>query len=181
MCFLAAMLLGNDRDMRQSSNPQARCAQKHAVAETMLLPRNASFDGAEVEDMAGWVPSSTLLRPLSSEDRLVLIAYLRKHLKVHVHIPTPVGMGATNLSHKAASLVHSIAVECETSNDLRCYLAGCVSWTSDLGTESGLSNVQVPADSLLPSWWQWPAEFEDLSTCASRPCHDLALMFDIDL
>eukprot|EP00971_Amphidinium_carterae_P232137 4606566-Amphidinium_carterae.3 len=88
----------------------------------------------------------------------------------HTHIPCSLGEGASNLTHKASSLLHSIAVECVDRKSMLAYLRGCMSWTSDLGTEAGLSALRVTADSLLPPWWTWPDEADgELEVGALKP------------
>ena len=129
-CFLAATALARDSDMRAQS----------------VVGTGGSQAALATDPSAGI---------LSEDERNQLAGWLRKSLTVQVHVPTSVGLGAANLTHKAQCLLHTIALECNCMHDLQMYLQGCVSWTSDLGVESALSQVHLLAAELLPSWWRW--------------------------
>ena len=98
---------------------------------------------------------SGLKQPLSQSERQVLGKYLLHHIQLHCHIPTSLACGAAALQHKAAALVHSVAVECKTQEDLERYFAGIMAWTSDMGTESLLTSFNVSCTAMLPAWWEW--------------------------
>ena len=59
------------------------------------------------------------------------------------HCPTPcaLGSGSEKLSDKAACICHSVRLECRSQDQLEAALSRCVSITTDMGTELGLSDV----------------------------------------
>eukprot|EP00971_Amphidinium_carterae_P150767 2989091-Amphidinium_carterae.1 len=93
--------------------------------------------------------------PLPQFARKALAKYLAENIHSHCHIPASLGTGHTDLTHKASSLAHQIAVECETEQDLLRWMGGIRSWTSDFGVEAGLTEFRLSADKLLPDWWSW--------------------------
>eukprot|EP00971_Amphidinium_carterae_P000717 14099-Amphidinium_carterae.1 len=149
VCYLLATMLALDRPHFE-----------HRLALTSLAQQGLGIAMQDLEyDGEACMPQpsggESLQTPLTSEERSRMAGFLRHSLEMHVHIPTSLGQGASNLAHKASSLLHSIAVEVDTERDLHAYLNGCISWTSDLGTEKGLSSYYVVANTLLPSWWTW--------------------------
>ena len=68
---------------------------------------------------------------------------IAKHFQHHSLIPISCGKGAMSLSHKFRGLMHQLWVESESINDLLATCSNIVSFCTDLGTESGLS--QMPA------------------------------------
>ena len=56
----------------------------------------------------------------------------------HMNVPVVLGARATDLPNKAAALVHALRLETGTSAGLQAMLASTVSFTSDMGVESGL-------------------------------------------
>ena len=191
LAYLAATALALDRPNFQHTcqiNQKHRQAQAAPSLQEMqqkpfssVFLDDVCFDGEAPESLSENVQGLQAKaegQGLSLQHRGVLASFLRRALQMHVHVPTSVGLGASNLTHKTQALLHSIGMECSTAHDLKRYLQGVVSWTSDLGVESGLSQVHLRTSELLPDWWcwQWAMDHDgegDQSGCqpdASQDC-----------
>ena len=100
------------------------------------------------------------VRQARLETRKNAISILRRNLIVRVLPPSALGLRRTNLAHKAAALVHSIALETNHSlESLEAELSNVVSFTTDLGTEAGIPDFRcMSALELMPSWMRQPYE-----------------------
>ncbi|CAE7037669.1 unnamed protein product [Symbiodinium sp. CCMP2592] len=75
-----------------------------------------------------------------SQKRRQSLELLEKACDRHMHVPVVLGSKATDLPNKAAALLHSLRLETLTADCLRATLASTVSFTSDMGVESGLAD-----------------------------------------
>ena len=76
-------------------------------------------------------------------------------LRRHDHIPVALGRGATKLADKVAALLHSWCFETENRQDLDDFLSSFHSFTTDMGTEMGVSSFRfhrVDIADILPDW-----------------------------
>ena len=90
---------------------------------------------------------------LDFEEFLRLNGVLKQNLFHHKHIPVAMGSGKTRLEDKASCLLHATAFECEGRPGLEQQLQRMVSWTTDLGTEVQLPQLQTSSmQTLLPTW-----------------------------
>jgi len=84
------------------------------------------------------------------EEQFIATAFTR-----HYFLPVALGLGATNLLHKVASLLHASYFESHGLQGLRDVLQSVVSITTDLGTEVGVHTYKAhDIVKLLPAWMQ---------------------------
>ena len=87
------------------------------------------------------------------EQRTCHNATLAASITEHVQVPVALGSGRTTLEHKVAAFLHSTGVECGSLSALEAMCSSIVSFTTDLGTETGISEFQcVDCSTLLPTW-----------------------------
>ena len=58
----------------------------------------------------------------------------------HMNVPVVLGSRATDLTNKAAALVHVLRLETGTAESLNALFAAAVSFMTDMGVEVGLAN-----------------------------------------
>ena len=112
--------------------------------------------------------SATGLTAAEQEARAAAVRVLRENFTARVLPPTALGLKRANLAHKAAALVHSFALETEQSiAHLDAELASLVSFTTDLGVESGIPDFRLscPVD-LIPLWMRQPYELIEADVLA---------------
>lgn len=92
------------------------------------------------------------------EQRRGCFQKLQAGLSEHVFPPVALGLRQSDLAHKCAAFVHCVALEVSpTRADLEEALRSVVSFTTDLGTELGMSGFRVDnLSGLLPEWLQQP-------------------------
>ena len=101
-----------------------------------------------------------------------------KAVKHHICIPTGLSSGQRSIPHKAAAMVHALAMELSSTDQMYAMLRSFKSYTSDMGTELSLPDFRVQrADSLLPEWLlssELQPDVERASSCSSRElCPDV--------
>ena len=112
-----------------------------------------------------------------------------KACEKHMHVPVVLGSRATDLPNKAAALVHSLRVETVNAEALQAILATAVSFTSDMGVESGLPDfpkvdlrqlcvAELPADiDIEDDVGGGGGENMNAVACAGGECEDSPYMF----
>jgi hypothetical protein len=74
----------------------------------------------ELAEAAAAVPSDCGTGAgLSERERRRLCTMLAQGVKLHVHLPTSLGHGAADLSHKCASLAHTVGMECSSKQNMK--------------------------------------------------------------
>ena len=127
-------------DIRHKRNHQSNFA----------LQADGCVDDVDSESGDGNLAATSLPDPraserLSTSRRRCLCAFLRDIVQHHVHVPQRLGTHAENLAYKRSAFAQSCAVECRTQKDLSRYLEGVASWCTDMGTEMGQADFQLPA------------------------------------
>ena len=75
------------------------------------------------------------------------------NLRHHVHTPVALGSGMAKEVHEAAAVAHVCSLAAGGGmQGLKTYLSEVRATCTDMGTELGLSSLQVSADILLPPW-----------------------------
>eukprot|EP00971_Amphidinium_carterae_P008278 163430-Amphidinium_carterae.2 len=162
-CYVAARVLALDTEAKMHLLGQASAERSEEGMVTMLQKLETStglmFDGCEdVETNRQQFEHAACLQrwnPLPQDARKALAKYLAEHIHSHCHVPASLAMGHTDVMHKASSLTHQIALECQSEADLAAWMHGIRSWTSDFGVEAGFTEMRVSACDLLPEWWSW--------------------------
>ena len=93
-------------------------------------------------------------------------------IKQHMKAPMAKGQGCSSVEHLASCFVQSCYLEVDNLDELHRVLREYVSFTSDLGTDSGIRSFRVSsAEDVLPEWLQCPkVELEpDLTVQAQLP------------
>ena len=97
------------------------------------------------------------------------LRHIAAHIETHTYTPIVIGSGYANLSHKIGACLHSFMLHCGTLSALQEHADSFLSWTTDLGTESGFSEYRcLDVSSLLPSWWRAPKMECDLEECENK-------------
>ena len=77
----------------------------------------------------------------------------------HTHLPICMGSGFSGVAHKMAGLLQCFCLERPKQEDLVAFINGFVSFTTDMGTEIGLSNFKGNSlRDLLPTWALAPGD-----------------------
>jgi len=92
------------------------------------------------------------------DQRQLCFQKLQAGLSEHVFPPVALGLRQSDLAHKCAAFVHCVALEVSpTRGDLEEALGSVVSFTTDMGTELGMSGFRLGnLSGLLPEWLQQP-------------------------
>ena len=78
-------------------------------------------------------------------------------LEVHTYTPVVIASGFSNLSHKLAGCLHSFFLHLGNLESLKSHMDSFISVTTDLGTESGLTEYRSSnVTDLLPVWIRRP-------------------------
>ena len=99
----------------------------------------------------------TMINEQTQNDRQVADAarhkWLLEAIHRHDHPPVTLGKGSIKLADKASALLYSFALECSTPNSLGSFMNSFFTFTTDLGTEVGVSTFEsVDIASLMPCW-----------------------------
>lgn len=84
------------------------------------------------------------------ERQHAIVARLEPRLRIAQGTPTGLGSGRSSLTYKVHALAHSVRLCTNTWPDACMLLRSTVSWTADLGTESGISGFHGDASTLFP-------------------------------
>eukprot|EP00971_Amphidinium_carterae_P218889 4344855-Amphidinium_carterae.2 len=180
LAYICARMLALDTEekvkqtlqMLSDSAPQTHTSRNRFQNDL----EDAEGDATLSADVQETVPQLTSLQ------RQKLAAFIDDSVCQHVHVPCTVASGYASLQHKAACLVHQVAVECMSEADLLNWFASVRSWTTDNGAEAGLAQCYIPSTRLLPEWWAWESPLQQCHDGASedetqdnpplQQCHD---------
>jgi hypothetical protein len=104
-----------------------------------------------------------------------LTATVCRHFDVHIPPPVALGSKAESLVHKASAMLHSLFLECRDCSDLVALLRSVQSFTTDMGTELGLSDT---FQQCLGQWF--PVDFSRDSTSLSEDTGMCEQKMDVD-
>ena len=80
-------------------------------------------------------------------------------IRRHDNVPVALGRGATQLADKVSALLHAWCLECSDRPSLRRFLNSFHSFTTDMGTELGVSRFHyagLDQESMMPEWLRKP-------------------------
>lgn len=101
-------------------------------------------------------------------------------MREHIHPPADLQSGFEGLSHKAAAMSWSLSMECSSREALRQVVRSFVSFTTDMGVELGLSDLQQPVDRFLPSWLELDQDGDLCTDVAEHGSVDAPMVVEED-
>ena len=123
--------------------------QCEAARHDAMLQQHREADGdVEIEFVA----------PLDSrvkEERPSWVPYLKQiaaGIQEHIHPPVDLTSGYSGVAHKASAIAWALSLEVPSLAHLRQYSKSFLSFTTDLGTESGLTEFRGRVGDVLPAW-----------------------------
>ena len=95
--------------------------------------------------------------------------------QTHTYTPVVIASGYANLSHKVSACLHAFMLHCGSVEAMQQHVDSFLTWTTDMGTESGFSEYRCSnVSTLLPAWWRAPALENDLEEVEDE-------LFDVDM
>jgi len=98
--------------------------------------------------------------PLTVEERRRWCSFLVSNVEHHVSIPVSLGLGCTDLASKVEASLYAFMWECSCYRALRAVCKSFCTFTTDMGTEMGMSGFRGSLKQMLPSWSSLVAQDE---------------------
>ena len=91
-----------------------------------------------------------------SDDRILRLANNLLHgLEFYVHTPVVLGSGQCGVVQEAVAMTHVFTIACRARYErLTAYMSEVKALCTDMGTEMGMSSLQVQAHEILPAWFR---------------------------
>ena len=128
-----------------------------------LLIEYISIKDADIDKLANAFADLMLgeADPDCSSDHACAAKLIKRLVDIHILIPTALGSKRSDLIAKFHGLVHALFMELSMVEELPRYMHEVVTFTTDLGTESGLASL--PPDINLAALIPWAMTFDDPS------------------
>lgn len=97
----------------------------------------------------------------SIAEQHAMVSRTEPRLRIEQGTPTGLGSGRSSLVYKVHALAHSVRLCSADWPDACALLRGTLTWTADMGTESGIANFHGNAATLFPSWADGHPDVED--------------------